>query len=244
MRYALYFAAPANDPLMQLGNLWLGRDPFTGKALSQPSLDTLSRDRFQALTTDPRRYGFHGTLKAPFALRDGTTADELVAACAAFASESVPFALQGLSVNRLGKFLALTPDAPEPDLSAFAATCVRRFEPFRRPLSESDLERRRKSGLTPDQDRNLVEWGYPYIFEDFRFHMTLSNKLEDEGEATTLEAVARAHFQDLTGRPRQVESLGLYCEAERGAPFMVHTIFPLTGTQTPDQSLSKCRGSK
>ncbi|MEO9900443.1 MAG: DUF1045 domain-containing protein, partial [Nisaea sp.] len=199
---------------------------------------------FQELTTEPRRYGFHGTLKAPFALQGGTTVDELVAACAAFAAESASFALQGLSVNRLGQFLALTPNAAEQDLSAFAATCVRRFEPFRKPLSESDLERRRKSGLTPDQEHKLVEWGYPYIFEDFRFHMTLSNKLENEKEAATLEAAARAHFQDLTDRPRQVESLGLYCEAERGAPFLVHTIFPLTGTQTPDQSLSKCRGSK
>ncbi|MDN3721086.1 DUF1045 domain-containing protein [Roseibium salinum] len=62
------------------------------------------------------------------------------------------------------KFLALTPNQPEAALNGFAALCVRSFEPFRAPLTEADLERRRRSGLTPRQDLYVTEWGYPYVF--------------------------------------------------------------------------------
>jgi hypothetical protein len=134
--------------------------------------------RFEDLTTSPRRYGFHGTLKAPFSLAKDATEDALIAACTGFAKTVSPFDLKGLSVNQLGKFLALTPAQAEPDLEAFASLCVRQFEPFRAPLSAEDLDRRRQANLTPKQDAYVETWGYPYVFDEFRFHMTLSNKLE------------------------------------------------------------------
>ncbi len=238
MRYAIYFATPADDALMRLGNQWLGRNPFDGAPLEQPDVDGLSKDRFSELTTDPRRYGFHGTLKAPFSLKGGVAETDLVSACDSFAGELAPFTVNSLAVNRLGRFLALTPSGPEPELTAFAASCVRHFESFRAPLSDADLARRRNSSLTPAQDQNLVTWGYPYIFDDFRFHMTLSNKLENETEAETLETAARGYFGPVTGRPHTVSSFGLYLEPERGAPFQVHTIFQLTGAQVPEDVLS------
>lgn len=239
MRYAIYFAAPGDDPLMQLGNAWLGRDPFAGRDLQQQPVDGLSGERLAALTTDPRRYGFHGTLKAPFALRDGQDEAALVEACDAFAREIAPFDIKGLSVNRLGRFLALTPDADEPGLRAFAALSVRAFEPFRAPLSAADLERRRRSGLSDKLDGYLTKWGYPYIFDEFRFHMTLSNKLEDDGEAALLAEAARARFAAVTGQPRSCRHVALYTEPERGAPFTVHTVFELTGHLAPQDALDR-----
>lgn len=229
MRYAIYFAADADDALMRLGNAWLGRDPFAATDPGLPGLTGLNATRFRELTADPRRYGFHGTLKAPFHLKPGMDEADLIIACRAFASELAPFRIEGLNVNRLGKFLALTPDRPQPDLSAFAALCVRQFEPYRAPLSEADLERRRKSGLTPKQDAYLTDWGYPYIFDELRFHMTLSNKLDNEDEAAELEAAAKSHFAAVTGKERICSSFALYQEPERGAPFDVHTVFQLTG---------------
>ncbi|WP_269585054.1 DUF1045 domain-containing protein [Roseibium sp. Sym1] len=237
MRYAIYFAADADDPLMQLGNAWLGRDTFSGRDLPQQPVPGLSAERFHALTTDPRRYGFHGTLKAPFSLADGQSETALVEACETFAGEIAPYGITGLSVNRLGRFLALTPDAEEPALRAFAALCVRRFEPFRAPLSEADLERRRKARLSDKLDTYTRQWGYPYIFDEFRFHMTLSNKLEDDGEAALLADAARARFAAVTGRQRTCRHVALYTEPERGAPFTVHTIFELTGSASPQDAL-------
>ncbi|TYC52480.1 DUF1045 domain-containing protein [Rhodobacterales bacterium] len=238
MRYAIYFAADANDPLMQLGSAWLGRDPFSEVPREQPSVDGLSPERFAELTASPRRYGFHGTLKAPFSLAPERSEAELVKACSDFATDVAPFMVESFVVNRLGRFLALTPEGDEPDLAAFASLCVRRFEPFRAPLGEADLERRRKSALTPRQDAYLMKWGYPYIFDEFRFHMTLSDKLDDETDAARMETAARTYFAELTGRPRSCASFALYTEAERGAPFRVHTVFALTGTTPPKSAAS------
>lgn len=238
MRYAIYFAANAETLLMRQGNAWLGRDPFTGSSVPQPALSEIKPARFAELTESPRRYGFHGTLKAPFPLAEGTTADALVEACEKFAKTVAPFSLKGLSVNRLGKFLALTQGQTEPDLEAFASLCVRQFDPFRAPLSAADLERRRQASLTPKQDAYVEEWGYPYIFDEFRFHMTLSNKLENQMEASALAAAAENHFSAITGKALSCRHFGLYAEPERGAPFEVHTLFELTGKESPAAALA------
>ncbi|NVK34658.1 MAG: DUF1045 domain-containing protein [Rhodobacteraceae bacterium] len=230
MRYAIYFAAPKDALLMQLGSEWLGRDPFTGNTLQQPAIDGVSADEFALLTTDPRRYGFHGTLRAPFHLKDGMSEADLVSACATFAASTAPFESTGLSVNALGKFLALTPSKPDAALNAFANDCVRHFEHLRAPLSSADLERRRQAQLTPKQDEYVQTWGYPYVFDEFRFHMTLSNKLENETIRVKLQKAAADFFAKVADRPASVNSFGLYTEAQKGAPFQVHTIFTLTGS--------------
>jgi len=239
MRYAIYFAADAGDRLMQLGNYWLGRDPFSGNDLQQPDVAGLSPARVHALSSDPRRYGFHGTLKAPFSLRAEQSEAALVAACESFAADLSPFEIDGLGVSRLGRFLALTPTREEPGLRAFASACVRRFEPFRAPLADADLERRRRSGLTAAQDSHLANWGYPYIFDEFRFHMTLSNKLEDDREAGLLADAAKAWFAGVTDQPRICSHFALYSEAERNAPFKVHTVFQLSGRSSPEEAAAR-----
>src|SRR3546814_3179533 len=68
----------------------------------------------------------------------------------------------------LDGFLALVPSGPSDALEALAAGCVQRFERFRAPPSALELARRRSNGLTPRQERNLKDWGYPYVLEDFR----------------------------------------------------------------------------
>jgi putative phosphonate metabolism protein len=233
MRYAIYFAADADDQLSQLGNSWLGRDPFTGQELDMPDVAGLTQQRVVELTSSPRRYGFHGTLKAPFFLRQKENEAALLTACSEFAGDLGPFELTGLGVNRLGRFLALTPNQEEPELRAFAELCVRRFEAFRAPLAAADLKRRRKGKLSPSQDAHLVAWGYPYVFDEFRFHMTLSNMLENEAEAELLATAAKAHFSKVTGRARQCRYFALYVEPEQGAPFQIKKLFELTGDLTP-----------
>ena len=42
---------------------WLGRDPESGRDLPQPGIDGIA-----AQVTEPRRYGFHATLKPPMLL--------------------------------------------------------------------------------------------------------------------------------------------------------------------------------
>ncbi|MEM9360703.1 MAG: DUF1045 domain-containing protein, partial [Pseudomonadota bacterium] len=73
-----------------------------------------------------------------------------------------------------------------------AAACVQKFEPFRALLSPADRDRRLKSPLTDKQIENLDAWGYPYVFDEFRFHMTLTGRLPE-----TVQQEALATLQDL-----------------------------------------------
>ncbi|MXN64948.1 DUF1045 domain-containing protein [Stappia sp. GBMRC 2046] len=227
MRYAIYYTPPFDDPLTRLGSQWLGRDAFSGKEINQPALEEISRERLSALTPFPRRYGFHGTMKAPFALAEGRSEDELRDAFAEFCERMPAFDLPGLAVTRLGSFLALTPSAPIEALDVFAATCVETFDAFRAPLSDADRERRLSSGLSDRQAGYLLRWGYPYVFDEFRFHMTLSSRLEDEREAECLKRDAMRYFAAVTERPRPFATLALFVERERGGPFTILDLRPL-----------------
>jgi hypothetical protein len=67
-RYALYFIPPADSALYRFGSSVLGYDCYTGGTLTHP--DELVRDAraWHSMVDEPRRYGFHATLKAPFHL--------------------------------------------------------------------------------------------------------------------------------------------------------------------------------
>ncbi|MDO9415933.1 DUF1045 domain-containing protein [Pararhizobium sp.] len=228
MRYALYFAPPAIDPLSQAAARWLGRDAFTGETM--PLKETVDFDaaELHALTDDPRRYGFHGTLKAPFALAEGRSEGELLAELAAFAAGSAGFAIPELVLGQLGSFFALVPAGPCLPLQAHAADVVRHFEPFRAPLSEADIARRRPDRLPPRQRDNLLTWGYPYVFDDFGFHMTLTGPVP-EHRTEAMRRLLEQRFAAFIGEPLPVRHLGLFVEPARGAPFSVHTLLPLSG---------------
>ena len=68
-RLGLYWAPELDDPLHALGSAWLGRDAETGATLPQPAVPGLD---LAEITAEARGYGFHATLKPPFALAPGT----------------------------------------------------------------------------------------------------------------------------------------------------------------------------
>ena len=39
------------------------------------------------------------------------------------------------------------------------------------------MERRKRTNLSPDEAKYLEDWGYPYVGDRFRFHMTLTSAL-------------------------------------------------------------------
>ena len=144
-----------------------------GEARTQPNVPGLSAERLAELTQSARGYGFHATIKPPFYLREGRSEAELLDAFAAFAKGREPFEVQ-LGLRSLGGFLALMMTPPDHRMSALAADAVRDLDPFRALPSEAELARRRKSGLSAQQETLLQQWGYPYVMGEFRFHMTLS----------------------------------------------------------------------
>lgn len=230
MRYALYFSPSATDPLTTAAAEWLGRDAFTGKSLPLPSVSGIAADELEALTSDPRRYGFHGTLKAPFALAEGRTEADLIEAVEEFAAETPAFEIPRMMVGQVGRFFALVPDQIYPELQAFAAHVVETFEPFRAPLTQADIARRKPERLTESERTNLERWGYPYVHDDFRFHMTLTGQV-DEGLAPAMAAELDRRFGSFCVRPLEIDGLALFAEPARGEPFIVHCRLPLAKPQ-------------
>lgn len=228
MRYALYFTPSASDPLTLAAQRWLGRNAFTGAALEQPATEGFDAVALAGLTADPRRYGFHATLKAPFALADGRSEAELVAEIGRFVAEAEPFEIPEIIVGRLGSFFALVPGDHCDALQSFAGEVVRRFERFRAPLTSADIARRKPDELTTAERQNLVQWGYPYVFDDFRFHMTLTRRVPAE-RRDVVQRVLLDQFADFHGRPLAIHGLALFKEPSRGADFTVHSLFPLGG---------------
>lgn len=227
-RYAVYFAPSRAHPLWAAGCSLLGRDPETGEDVAQPALAGLSPDRLRVITAEPRRYGWHATLKPPFALADGTDERSLDAALTRFAASRGAFAMPPLVVAPLSGFLALVPDTRSPALEALAADCVRAFDHFRRPPSTDEFARRRTSSLDAEEERNLARWGYPYVMERFRFHMTLTARLEAEERAHAATALAR-HLADTLAAPLAADAVALFGEPEPGAPFALLRRFPFAG---------------
>ncbi|HVH03977.1 MAG TPA: DUF1045 domain-containing protein [Amaricoccus sp.] len=179
-RQAIYFAPPAGGPLARFGAAWLGWDPEAGVALPVPEARA-------ALVAAPARYGFHATLKPPFRLAGSEAA--LDAAVAALAAGSERFALR-LRLGRMGGFLALVPGAAPPALAALADACVKRLDGFRAPADAAELARRREGGLDAAAEANLVAWGYPYVLDRFRFHMTLTGPVPAAARDAVAAAVA------------------------------------------------------
>jgi putative phosphonate metabolism protein len=230
-RHAVYFAPAEGSPWWRFGASWLGRDAATGAEVPQPALEGVAPGDFLALTKAPRCYGFHATIKAPFALRAGATREALAAALERFCAARAGLALPRLEVAQLDDFLALVPAARESRVNDLAAECVRDFEPFRAPLDAAGLERRRRKLLTPRQDRYLEEFGYPFVLAEFRFHLTLTGSLE--GVPPHLVAAVRAAaghaVAALGAEPLRIDALALFEQPERAAPFRLVARFPLLG---------------
>ena len=223
-RFAIYYSPPWDDPLGRLGHSWLGRGPEAPD--DRPAgLPMAPPDVIEA----PARYGFHATLKAPFELADRATADDLLAFAAQVAKRSAPATIpNGLKVGVLGQFLALVPAGPADAVTALSGAMVRAFEPYRAPLGDGDIKRRRLANLTEQQAVYLYAWGYPYVFEAFRFHMTLSVELTEKDRTHWLAALDAA-FQPALVRPFVVDRISVFHEPARDQPFQELAAFPLGG---------------
>ena len=222
-RYALYYAPAPGTLFHGLGARWLGRDAWSGEELDRPLTETLA-----ALTGEPRRYGFHATLKAPFKLAANKSRKDLSDFARDFAKRQVPVLIGKLQLTALDGFLALTSDAESDQLRAFGACCVMDFDGFRGPLHQEEIARRHRSGLNLRQSRLLLNWGYPHVLDQFRFHMTLSDKLK-AADMTCLRSEAETHFAAAIGAPLLLDAITIFCEAEPGAPFRAEERFTLAG---------------
>ena len=226
MRYAIYFTPSLYDPLSVAAASWLGRNVYSGEAPEAPSIPGFSRQELAFHTAVPRRYGFHGTIKAPFHLRPDTDEAALLKALMHFAGTVAPFEIAGMEVARLGEFYGLAPAAPCERMNHLAASVIQAFDDFRAPLSDREIERRDPDRLTAPQFANLHRWGYPYVMDEYRFHMMLTGPIHPSLNPR-FEKALRDYFDPLLREPLKISSLALFVEPEPGAPLRVHSQHPL-----------------
>ena len=217
-RYALYYTPPQGE-FADFGASWLGWDGVRGAAVAQPDLPGLD---IAALTAEPRKYGFHATLKAPFRLAAGCQLGDLRDALAELASGLAPVILPGLHLARLGSFLALVPNENILPLRNLAEKLVIQLDPLRAALTEAEISRRRPEILTARQRAYLDRWGYPYVKDEFQFHMTLSGALQPRG-LDRFEQVLRPLLEAVPN-PVEIATATLVGEAADGRFHLIERV--------------------
>lgn len=212
-RYAVYYTLP-EGPLSDVLDSWLGWSINHGCNVAHPVLSDLPQP-IDAITKTPRRYGFHATLKPPFTLNKDTTLRALETDLQTFANAHPPVALTGLEIVPLGRFLALVPSDENPALTACAARVVRDLDRHRAAPSEAELQKRRAKGLSPAQEHNLTQWGYPYVCDEFRFHMTLTSRLP-KSKIEQTRRILGAQLSGFLPQPFTIDALSLCAEDDTG----------------------------
>ena len=226
-RYAIYYAAAEGSDLARFGVLLLGYDARSGAKLPFADGVLPSVPDWRELTRDPRKYGFHATLKAPLILAPGLTEAGLLAACETFAATPRPIPVIRPVVDSISGFIAVVPAECPTELERLAADCVRDFDRFRAPLTAEDRARRNPSALTPRQCEHLDRWGYPYVMEDFRFHMTLTGRLEAQRRAPIL-AMLRDRFGTLGLARLVIDQIAVFRQNDAESRFRILDQFVLT----------------
>lgn len=177
MRYAIHYTPSPSEPLTHVAAAWLGRDVYSGHSVEPPALIGLGMQEISYHTALPRRYGFHGPIKAPFRLAEGTTEALLLRDLMRYASAQQPFTLPLLEIVKLGNLYGLAPSLPCERLNFLAASVVQEFDRYRAPLSDAEIDRADPDRLSASQLTNLHRWGHPYVMDEFRFQMVLTGAI-------------------------------------------------------------------
>ncbi len=215
-RYAIYYAPEQGSPLDVFGRTWFDET----KNADPKSLGNLSPERLRALSEATRRYGFHGTLKPPFSLNPSSSVESLLAAARVFARSLSPIEIPPLELAIIGKFIALTPTTQSAALEKLSAACVRAFEAYRVPLSAEQLENYKQNKLTVHQEQMLDHWGYPYVMEEFRFHMSVTDRIDDADEREEIMEVLEKLAGPVLAKAVPVRELTVFTQTAVDAPMI------------------------
>lgn len=220
-RFAVYFVPAANTGLYRFGAAAIGYDCYGGADLIFPAGLGWSNEDWSGLTREPRQYGFHATLKAPFRLREGADERALIAAFDRFAEQTAVAPQFVPQVRLIGGFVAIVPRGEHPEIRRLADACVSAFEPFRAPLSGEERDRRLAGGLDDRQIAALDRWGYPYVFDQFRFHMTLTGSLPGDRRDDILSQLQARFAHALGQTPIAIDRIALSRQERTGERFRV-----------------------
>ena len=217
-RCGIYFCPSQSVPLYGQGSQWLGRDATTGATLEPYLPDQIRHEDWLRVTDSPRRYGFHATLKPPFRLADNATLEDMRAELGDFARNHGSFCAPPLAVGALGRFLALILSAPSEEFSNLADGIVRHFDRFRAPATEQEIALRMRGSHSPSERSHILQWGYPYVFDSWKFHMSLTSSMHTKS-LSLFEPYLRSRFASACEHPLLVDSVCIFHEPNPGGQF-------------------------
>ena len=138
-RYAIYYAPIENCELDVFGKCWLGWDPYKGEEITKSyPLKLPNLQKFSRFVLTPKQYGFHGTIKAPFRLKDGYTYNDLENKVCEISKQIHSFHLDELIIKKLGNFIALIP-TNNLKINAVSNKFVEGLDYLRDDLTENEL---------------------------------------------------------------------------------------------------------
>jgi hypothetical protein len=216
-RYAIYWLPSVSSPMEEFARQWFGgaNDFGLGSELAARAVRT------------PKRYRFHATIKAPFRLIPGALPEELSAELERFCARRRRIVTAPLALERFSRYLTLCPSGRRAELEWLASECVVHFDRFRAPLNDEDRERR-NGELSPREETHFEQFGYPYIFDLFYFHISLAGPLEPR-ELDSVSASLRPHLAAFASGDFVFGELCLCGDPGNGRDFEAIGRYPLTG---------------
>jgi len=182
-RVAIYFLPKKNSSLENFGKNLLGRDINKKKKISLTRRQKyfINRgftyfDELKDYCEQPAKYGFHATLKAPFRLKRNVKTKNFYDVISHIAAQHSRFKIKGLKIVYSKKFTFITSRKPNKLLINLENDLVKHLDTFRAELNKTEIKKRIPDSLTFKQNKYLKEWGYPFVFDQFKFHMTLMNQ--------------------------------------------------------------------
>lgn len=229
-RYALYITPPPESDLWRFGCEVIGRDALTGNLREGFAPEGYEPEAWRRLTSDPMRYGFHATLKAPFRLRADLDLFDLIDHVAAFARTHTPFDAGELHFGAMAAddaraFVVLKPGGQSKALRSLEEAAVRGLDSVRAPLSQEERLRRNAARLSPRQRYYFEAWGYPYVIDEFRPHFTLTNAVPEP--APIVKSLEWEFGLRVASREMRVDAVSLFGETEPDGDFRILRRFPL-----------------
>ncbi len=220
-RYAIYFVPAADSKLYRYGSAILGYDCYTGASVDFPAEFGNGAVNWNELTTPPRRYGFHATLKAPFHPSPSCTERQLVNALQNFGGLGHAVRSFAPTVRLLDGFFAVVPRQAATALDALAASCTTLFDAYRAPMSPQQRAQRIALGLSRSQIENLDRWGSPYVLAEFRFHLTLTGRVAPSRRKAIIATLLDTFHRMGVERSIAVDRLALVRQETPDATFRV-----------------------
>ena len=178
-RYAIYYVPPQSAQFTQFAASWFGWDVYKSINVKYPVLSDLNYD-IKEITSTPSKYGLHATLKAPFFLVPDKTIDELRSSLSILSSSIKKFEISSICLKKIAGYIAIVPTSQNERINYLAKKCLEDLDCFRKAEPLEIINKRRSVGLSERQEAHLLKWGYPYVLDNFDFHLTLTEQLEPQ----------------------------------------------------------------